>query len=136
MYRVRKAIEIAGAHQLCLSYDSPCQNLHGHNWKFIIELSSPELDDNGMVFDFKELKSLMNEVIHNSLDHKNLNDVLDYNPTAENIAEGTLNAINKRLTAPYIKCTRVEIFESSNNCAIYEKGFYDLTCERTSNDCQ
>jgi len=31
MYYVSKRLEVAGAHKLRLSYDSPCQNMHGHN---------------------------------------------------------------------------------------------------------
>ena len=39
-----------------------------------------------MVIDFKCLKEAMNEVIKESLDHRNLNEVFGFNPTAENLA--------------------------------------------------
>ena len=32
MYYVCKRLEIAGAHALKLSYESKCEDLHGHNW--------------------------------------------------------------------------------------------------------
>ena len=56
MYYVSKRMEIAGAHQLNLSYDSPCSRLHGHNWVIIVYCKSPELNNNGMVVDFAKIK--------------------------------------------------------------------------------
>ena len=31
MYYVKKRIEVAFAHSLCLTYESKCQRFHGHN---------------------------------------------------------------------------------------------------------
>ena len=35
MYTVRKRIEISASHSLKLSYESKCENLHGHNWMMV-----------------------------------------------------------------------------------------------------
>ena len=35
MYTVKKRIEVSASHSLKLSYESKCQNLHGHNWIII-----------------------------------------------------------------------------------------------------
>ena len=32
MYTVIKRMEVSAAHSLKLSYQSKCENLHGHNW--------------------------------------------------------------------------------------------------------
>ena len=32
MYYVCKRLEISAAHSLMLSYQSKCEDLHGHNW--------------------------------------------------------------------------------------------------------
>ena len=32
MYYIEKTLEISACHRLTLSYESKCQNLHGHNW--------------------------------------------------------------------------------------------------------
>ena len=32
VYSIKKTFEVAGSHKLTLSYESKCQNLHGHNW--------------------------------------------------------------------------------------------------------
>lgn len=110
MYRVRKRLEISGAHRLSLEYDSKCSNLHGHNWIIDVYMKSEELDNNGMVFDFTHIK----QDIVDKLDHKYLNDIFDFNPTAENIAEW----ICKRLGD---KCYKVTVQESEGNIAEYER---------------
>ena len=109
MYRVKKRLEISASHKLKLSYESKCENLHGHNWIIDVYLASKELNDDGMVMDF----TLIKKSISDKLDHKNLNDVLLFNPTAENIA--------KWICDQFKCCYRVDVQESENNIAIYEK---------------
>ena len=81
MFTVVKSLEISAAHRLNLSYESKCQNLHGHNWKIKIYCRAKQLNADGMVFDFTHIK----QAIHDKLDHTTLNSVLSMNPTAENI---------------------------------------------------
>lgn len=109
MYYIKKRLEIAGSHRLQLSYESKCQNLHGHNWNVTICCKSSELNNDGMVIDFTHIK----ECIHQKLDHSNLNELFDFNPTAENIAKWICD------NTPY--CYRVEVQESEGNIAVYEK---------------
>ena len=109
MYYVSKRMEIAGAHQLNLDYESKCQNLHGHNWIVTVYCKSYELNNNGMVIDFKHIKNM----IHDKLDHKYINDIVDFNPTAENMAKWICDQISS--------CYKVSVQESEGNIAIYEK---------------
>ena len=109
MYYISKRMEIAGAHNLKLSYKSKCSNIHGHNWIITVYCKSEELNKDGMVIDFKHIK----EKIHNKLDHQYLNDVLDFNPTAENMAKWICDQIDT--------CYKVSVQESEGNIAIYEK---------------
>ena len=74
MYYVSKRMEIAGAHNLKLNYESKCSNIHGHNWIVTVYLKSEELDQNGMVMDFTQIKKR----IHNKLDHQYINKVNEY----------------------------------------------------------
>lgn len=108
MYTVIKRIEIAGSHKLTLPYESKCSNLHGHNWIIKIVCQSEELTDYGMVVDFTKIKEMVGK-----LDHQNLNDVLLFNPTAENIAKYLCDNI------PH--CVKVSVQESEGNVAIYER---------------
>lgn len=113
MFIVKKEVTFAAAHNLCLDYESKCTNLHGHEWKVYISLSAKELDKNGMVIDFAKVKSFINK----NLDHKYLNEVLPFNPTAENIAK----YISDSLTDERVTCFEVELYESHNNCVIYRR---------------
>lgn len=109
MYYVSKRMEIAGSHSLVLSYESPCSNLHGHNWVVIVYCKSRTLNANGMVADFAKIK----KQIHGRLDHKNLNNVVDFNPTAENLAKWICEQVEN--------CYKVSVQESEGNIAIYER---------------
>ena len=50
-YRVKRQIFFCYGHRL-RDYTGPCKNVHGHNGKIEIELSSKHLDRRGMVVDF------------------------------------------------------------------------------------
>lgn len=118
MYFIEKRMEVAGAHQLKLDYDSPCQNLHGHNWIITVTVGADLLDRNGMVLDFKKIKDL-----GCLLDHHNIGDVLGMNPTAENMAHWfkteieaiTVTARKKR----GLKVLSVRVQESEGNVIWY-----------------
>ena len=109
MYYIEKRIEISACHRLTLDYESKCTQLHGHNWIITIYCKSRELNKNGMVIDFSEIKRL----IKTPLDHKNLNEVFDFNPTAENIARWICDHVDNAY--------KVEVWESEMNMAAYER---------------
>ena len=109
MYTVIKRMEISASHSLTLPYPSKCENLHAHNWIITVYCRSKELNEYGMVVDFSQIK----EVVQGALDHRHLNDVLPFNPTAENIARWVCEQV------PY--CFKVEVRESEGNTVIYEK---------------
>lgn len=96
-------------HSLKLSYRSKCENLHGHNWIITVYCRSKELNADGMVVDFSHIK----QVVKEQLDHHNLNEVLSFNPTAENIARWICDQIPT--------CFKVEVQESESNIAVYEE---------------
>ena len=62
-----------------------------------------------MIIDFKHIK----ERIHKRLDHQNINEVLPFNPTAENIA--------KWIVDQFPECYKAQVQESEGNIAIYEE---------------
>ena len=108
MYYIKKRLEISAAHKLSLSYESKCHNLHGHNWIVIVYCKSETLNKDGMVVDFTHIK----RDIQDRLDHKYLNEVLDFNPTAENMAKWIVDNLDT--------CYKATVIESENNEATYE----------------
>ena len=108
MYTVKKRIEVSAAHFLNLDYESKCKELHGHNWIITVYCKKKELNQNGMVIDFSEIKKTINDYF----DHRNLNETFDFNPTAENLAKWICDMI------PY--CFKVDIQETENNIVTYE----------------
>ena len=109
MCDIEKTIEISASHQLRLDYESKCTKLHGHNWLITFYCKARELDANGMVVDF----TLIRKRVEALLDHQNLNEVLPFNPTAENIACWCAQQI------PH--CYKVRVQESMGNVAVYER---------------
>ena len=107
MYYISKRMEISGSHRLELSYPSKCENIHGHNWIVTVYCKARTLNADGMVCDFKHVK----EKIHGVLDHKHINDILPFNPTAENIARWVVEQIPE--------CYKAEVQESEDNVAMY-----------------
>ena len=103
MYKVSKEIHFCYGHRL-LNYNGQCAHPHGHNGKIVIELESSELDSRGMVFDFGDVKEIVQKWVDEKLDHqmilkkedpltKTLKEMkephflMDENPTAENLAK-------------------------------------------------
>lgn len=103
LYKVKKEIHFCYGHRL-LNYDGKCAHPHGHNGKIEIELEAEKLDPRGMVFDFGDIKEIIQEWVDKKLDHlmilkkgdplvKLLKDLkepyfeMDENPTAEALAK-------------------------------------------------
>lgn len=107
MYYVSKRMEISGSHRLTLSYESKCSNIHGHNWIVTVYCRAEQLNKDGMVCDFTHIKQL----IHDRLDHAHLNDILPFNPTAENLA--------RWITEQIPECYKTTVRESEGNTAVY-----------------
>ncbi|MCL2374968.1 MAG: 6-carboxytetrahydropterin synthase [Firmicutes bacterium] len=108
MYELKKRITISAAHSLKLSYKSKCAFVHGHNWVIDVFLRSEKLNQDGMIVDFDHIE----EKLIKLLDHKLLNDVVPFNPTAENLAKFVFEQF-----APF--SYRVDVQESEGSVASY-----------------
>lgn len=112
--------QFSAAHQL-REYKGKCENLHGHNWRVQVTVSSDKLNDIGMVIDFHELKAMVNEVIH-SLDHSFLNDVFPFteiNPSSENIAKWIFESLKKKLGSEPCNLSSVTVWENESSSATF-----------------
>ncbi len=122
MYEITVEDRFSSAHQL-RNYEGKCENLHGHNWIVKVSIRGNNLDDKGMLIDFKVLKKILNKIIE-ELDHKFLNEIPPFdklNPTAENIASHIYYKVEKSLKFPELKISRVKVWESENSYAVFSK---------------
>lgn len=86
MYTIQKRFEFSASHQLKgLPDNHQCARLHGHNYIVEVVLQADTLNDVGFVVDYGDLKPFK-EYIDGTLDHRHLNQVLDFQTSAENIA--------------------------------------------------
>ena len=62
MYYVRVEDTFSAAHYL-KNYHGKCERLHGHNYRVRVTVSGKELEEGGMVLDFKILKRKLREIL-------------------------------------------------------------------------
>jgi 6-pyruvoyltetrahydropterin/6-carboxytetrahydropterin synthase len=120
MYELKIITRFSAAHQL-KDFKGPCENLHGHNWKIEVCVTSETLDATGLAIDFGILKKHVNGVV-DMLDHKFLNDLEPFkhqNPSSENIARYVADQLALSLEDQAIKVSRVTAWESETACATY-----------------
>lgn len=111
-------------------HESKCAHLHGHNYRVYFECAAP-MDEVGRVVDFSEIKTRLCDYVEAVLDHKFLIwredplsgklreldpdgvKVVDFNPTAENIALWLLNVAGPaELRGSGVVLVSVELWET------------------------
>lgn len=122
-----KLLNFDAAHYL-EDYDGKCANLHGHTWRVKIEINYSISDsckykqNNGIFVDFTILRNL----IMNRFDHKNLNDVIKINPTAENLSAiiclDLLLYLHSILKQDYLYIIKVKLYESNLSYIVMDSG--------------
>ena len=86
MYTISKEFSFSGAHHLAgLPDEHPCSRPHGHNYTVQLWLEREKLDDTGFVLDYGAMAPF-GDFLDDKLDHRDLNEVVGFNPTAENLA--------------------------------------------------
>ena len=122
MYEITIETHFSAAHRL-RQYNGECERLHGHNWNVEVSIASQELNDMGMVIDFKELKSKTSKLM-DIFDHQYLNEVPPFtesNPTTENIARYIFDELSKTINTDYTKVSKVTVWESPTCSASYSR---------------
>ena len=71
MYYLKTEHSFDSAHFLA-GYEGKCRNIHGHEWRVVIEICRPDLDEEGqtrdMMFDFGQLKKDVKREV-DAMDH-------------------------------------------------------------------
>ena len=94
---------------------------HGHNYDMEIKVVGEPDPETGFVMDLKKLSDLVNEIVIERFDHKNLNldteEFKNLNPTAENIA-----VVIFTLLRPHIRADLelyIRLYETPRNFVEY-----------------
>ncbi len=123
MYEVAIRKRFAAAHQL-KGYGGKCENLHGHNWIVEVGVEGTELDEVGLLLDFKILKNHVDDLLE-EFDHKFLNDhewFKDRNPSSEYLCRYLHEQICARIDTPGLTVSFVRVWESDDAAATYRVG--------------
>ena len=106
------------------NYRGKCENPHGHNYRVLVTLIGEELDEAGMLLDFKELKHVLRPTVE-YLDHFMINDLEPFttvNPSAENMAkyfyDKTVEQV-KTISAGRVRVKDCTVFETDTSFAKY-----------------
>jgi len=87
MFTISKEFAFSASHQLRgLPLEHPCSRLHGHNYVVTLVLAAEKLDRRSFVVDYNDLAPF-EQYLKEKLDHRHLNDVLHFPPTAEKLAQ-------------------------------------------------
>lgn len=119
MYEVMVRKTFSAAHTVTI--DGVREPLHGHNFAVEITLSSRELDDEGLVIDFRKIKRWLEEILR-EFDHTYLNDLPRFKnvtPTAERLARCIHDHIEAQMESTQYTIERVTVWESESACATY-----------------
>ena len=131
MYRIARELGFCYGHRL-IDYAGKCAQLHGHNARVVLHVEAPDLDAQGMVVDFFEVRDRLGRWLDETWDHRMIlheNDpalaalqalgepvvVLDCNPTAENLAR----LLYDRARAADLPVVAVDFWETPGCCATY-----------------
>jgi len=134
--RVTKSFGFETGHAL-YGHDGLCKNIHGHSYKLFVTVIGTPINEanhakNGMVIDFKDLKTIVKSeivdvfdhamVLNNNSPHSELATILssqehkvirvDYQPTSENMVIDFANRIASKLPS-HIKLCKVRLNETA-----------------------
>jgi 6-pyruvoyltetrahydropterin/6-carboxytetrahydropterin synthase len=122
MFEICVEHTFAAGHAL-RNYHGKCENVHGHNYRVQIAVEGEELDENGLLHDFADLKKRL-RATSEYLDHQFINDLKPFdeiNPSAENIAKFFGDTIQKEL--PSARISYVRVWETDTSYATYRPVF-------------
>ncbi|SFT37495.1 6-pyruvoyltetrahydropterin/6-carboxytetrahydropterin synthase [Selenomonas sp. GACV-9] len=124
MYTLKVEGAFEAAHMVN-GYPGKCARLHGHNWVVEAVVKGRELDELGMLVDFKIIKKALNEALER-FDHRYLNELEPFNdgvnPTAENLARIIFEELaGHECFTRDSELAAITVFESPKSSVTYTK---------------
>ena len=104
--------KFSAAHYL-ENYRGKCEKMHGHTFEIEVHLNVNTLDKSGISIDFSEIKDYLKDILP---DHQVLNEIYDFEPSAENLAKFFYFKIQEKYPV-----SKIVIWESSDAAAIYSE---------------
>jgi len=95
-------------------YHGKCEKIHGHTFQVEVRVEIRKLDKTGLGIDFVHIKQKLTEILP---DHALLNEVYDFNPSAENLARYFYLELKK-----FFPVKEVTVWESEDAAATYSEG--------------
>ena len=123
MYTVTIRKTFSAAHTITIGGTK--ETMHGHNFAVEISLEAKELDGEGVVTDFREIKGRADALLR-ELDHTYLNDLSafrDLPPTAENIARHIFDLMEGAYPPGRVRVADVTVWESETARARYRRDY-------------
>ena len=106
------------------NYHGKCERMHGHRYIVELALTSTELDEAGIAFDFVIVKKHLRD-LSERLDHENLNELPPFDeiePSAENQARYFYDEMKRRLPEPMAEAVLyVKVWETPTQFALYSE---------------
>ncbi len=143
MYRLEIEHNAEAAHRFFhAKSSSKCRSIHGHRWRIILTLKAADVNEEGMVIEFGELKAAWRTWLDTHLDHSLMLHVADPmvqairdvepqsrlfltlgDPTTENVArllyEKAVAVLQDLHYADVVQVERLRLEETQVNCAEY-----------------
>lgn len=123
VYRIGKTFPFEAAHHLpTLPADHKCSRPHGHSYTVEVTVTAGELTGPGFAADFADLAPLRANLALR-FDHQNLNQVLDTEPTSENLARHLFEWCKDNVPLPgSARVESVRVSETASTWAEYRPG--------------
>ncbi len=135
MLYITRKFHFSASHKVCnpawsdeenIRVYGKCANPNGHGHNYILEVTvAGETDPAiGYVMDLKELNELVENILINKIDHKNLNMDVDFlkdiNPTTENLVMKFWEQIECKIKNKNRKLHSLKLFETEKNSVEYK----------------
>lgn len=120
-HTISKRFLFDAAHQLRgLPDGHKCGRMHGHSYTVEVALAARELIAPGFVVDFAELDPIKQH-LNDCYDHRTLNDVMDVEPTSENLAQVLFDWCTANIPLPdTASVVAVRVSETASTWAEYQ----------------
>ena len=98
-------------------------NWHGHNYELFVTVKGNVNPETGFLIDLKVMKNIINKYVIDKVDHRNLNEDVDFMKnvmaSTENIAIQIFHILQPLFASEGVILHAVKLFETENNSVEY-----------------